>query len=339
MQNYTIPIFSNSAKAIGVVKAWDENGVFKHRISWKSPPSSREIDIWFITQSGPIAPNEKVSLPIVGVIITVDGQCIAAGKVSGARVDLEREKMHIRMRGMLSNTKKNLSIKQHPTPEAIDNVNNLSLQSPNEIAEETERAQQVTPEPLAQTAQSMQPSPPIDEKPKSIAKEPEPIQLPESYPSRQTNIEAKNSEALTGILERAKDLFPERNDTIVAPQNKVSPLASHASSWGDEADAILAMKTPEPDSSAPPSDSRAKSEHASNPFPNTFPHTQWKKVTRGQGQGWYLEGIMYRNNETFLITAVPGEYRPIPPRNLQGFNRYIKSRDGGFWVRVMHKKP
>lgn len=71
-----------------------------------------------------------------------------------------------------------------------------------------------------------------------------------------------------------------------------------------------------------------------NPFPNTFPGAAFRRVHRPQGQGWYLQGEMRRGNERWRITAMPGEYRPIPPCALQGFHRYIKSRDGGYWLRI-----
>ena len=38
-----------------------------------------------------------------------------------------------------------------------------------------------------------------------------------------------------------------------------------------------------------------------------------------------------------MITAVPGEYQPVPPRHLYGFNKYLPTRNGGFWVRVVKR--
>lgn len=71
-----------------------------------------------------------------------------------------------------------------------------------------------------------------------------------------------------------------------------------------------------------------------NPFPHQFPGSSWVRVRQAEG-AFYLEGRMRRGTKIVLITAVPGRYSPIPPKNLPGFGQFIQTHDGGFWVKVM----
>lgn len=91
--------------------------------------------------------------------------------------------------------------------------------------------------------------------------------------------------------------------------------------WSRAVDAML--------ESAPPP---AKQE-IDNPFPHIFPGARF--VRDGEcGEGETLLGGWEQNGESMHITAVRGEYSPQPPASLPGFTRYIRTLQGGFWVRV-----
>ncbi len=163
-----------------------------------------------------------------------------------------------------------------------------------------------------------------------------------------------NSSVLDEILARAQLFFPDDTKkplrelvpaAIVAPGTpRKSTLSGVSALWDAEVnDMLTAAATEGPRQSMPaahpnPGLPGQTMRPMENPFPNTFPRSEWRRIYRPQGQGWYLEGSMRRDRELYQITAVPGEYRPVPPRHLQGFTRYIKSKDGGFWVRVVRKK-
>ncbi len=74
----------------------------------------------------------------------------------------------------------------------------------------------------------------------------------------------------------------------------------------------------------------------SNPFPNTFPNSSWTAVG-GEGVMPHLEGEWQRGNELFKIIAVPGTYAPRPPKHLFGFTRFLRTRRGGFWIKLLDK--
>lgn len=145
-----------------------------------------------------------------------------------------------------------------------------------------------------------------------------------------------NSAALRSILERAQKVFsPLSEDDYFAPCHFVDAANQPAVHTA----AQYTASTPIREQAVKPLDQQQNSIPIDNPFANSFPNSKWRKVFQPQGQGWYLEGEMQRGREVILITAVPGEYRPVPPRHLQGFSRYIKSREGGFWVRCARRRP
>lgn len=78
-------------------------------------------------------------------------------------------------------------------------------------------------------------------------------------------------------------------------------------------------------------------ERCENPFQGQFAGSSWEKVSRINSSGYYYEGKMKRGDDAFIITAVPGVYTPIPPANLIGFSKYIRTHSGGFWVRTMKR--
>ena len=70
-----------------------------------------------------------------------------------------------------------------------------------------------------------------------------------------------------------------------------------------------------------------------NPFPHIFPGAVFARACDARG-GEALHGLWTRRGERFHITAVRGEYRPHPPAHLSGFTRYIRTAQGGYWVKV-----
>ncbi len=158
-----------------------------------------------------------------------------------------------------------------------------------------------------------------------------------------------NSAALQQILEQASGIFPTRsgstNESAVptsAPVMQDIPrVARTTEEWQREVDELLQEPMPPmqntPDAAPEPGGRRQPVPH---PFPGQFPDSEWVRVETPNGDGYFYEGRMQRGNERFFITAVPGEYRPVPPRHLQGqgFGRYIPSRSGGCWVRVQKER-
>lgn len=155
-----------------------------------------------------------------------------------------------------------------------------------------------------------------------------------------------SSAALQQILQRAQAVFPERSmapDNAVevsarpaGQQTPVRPAPQSVAEWEQEANALLSDGGNTPGAAEVWRRGRYDQPHyIDNPFPGQFPGSTWVRIDRPQGQGWYYEGHMRRGCDSFCITAVPGEYRSVPPRYLQGFGKYIPSRSGGgCWVRI-----
>ncbi len=158
-----------------------------------------------------------------------------------------------------------------------------------------------------------------------------PAQAPTAQ-MRSEEIASNSSTALKRILEEAKRLFP--NNEAEAEQTLNSPLRGAASAWAKEADALVSDNFQEESLPVYNRSRRNLPSRIANPFPSQFPGSVWIRVERPEGQGPYLEGFMRIGGDTFSITAVPGEFKPVPPRHLQGFHRYIPTRSGGYWVRV-----
>lgn len=92
--------------------------------------------------------------------------------------------------------------------------------------------------------------------------------------------------------------------------------------WAGEVDALLSGSRETPVRRTP----------AENPFPHIFPDAHFQREEGPDGQR--LLGQWRRGGDSFSITAVQGDYSPQPPAHLMGFTRYIRTRSGGFWVRV-----
>ncbi len=70
-----------------------------------------------------------------------------------------------------------------------------------------------------------------------------------------------------------------------------------------------------------------------NPFPHIFPGAHFVRLIADDGSP-YLEGDCMQGRERVRILAVPGNYSPQTPAHLPGFTRFIRTRMGGFWVKV-----
>lgn len=156
--------------------------------------------------------------------------------------------------------------------------------------------------------------------------------------TQQEQVQPANSAVLEQILQRAQDIFPDRS---VSPDNAVSVSARPAgdgapavartlADWDNEVKALLEDDAGMEiwrrgvDSTCPCND----------PFPGQFPGSSWVRVERPNDQGYYFVGRMQRGDDWFRITAVPGEYRPMPPGHMQSVGRYIPCEGGGCWVRM-----
>lgn len=147
--------------------------------------------------------------------------------------------------------------------------------------------------------------------------------------------------SFSALLHRANAVY-ERIDTQHQPMHHpalTEPLAvpapapapkppnvSSANDWLNEIDTLLkgAKAT-----TVPPS-------VVGNPFPNTFPNSTWTAVS-GEGVMPHLEGEWKRGSELFKIIAVPGAYAPRPPKHLFGFTRFIRTRQGGYWIKLLDR--
>jgi len=79
---------------------------------------------------------------------------------------------------------------------------------------------------------------------------------------------------------------------------------------------------------------REKRIRINNPFPQAFPGAVWHSVT-GEGILSHLSGEWPRGRELIKLIAVAGAYAPHPPRHLFGFTRYIRTRQDGYWIKIL----
>ena len=194
--------------------------------------------------------------------------------------------------------------------------------------------------PTIQVPEIMQPMLPSDDDQTPTARQP-------GRGNQQQPMSPANSAALQQILQQASEIFPGQDmagnavpASAAAPQ-PTARVAQTSEDWQREVDALLRDNTPEAPSAevaAPSPGGRRQS--TANPFPGQFPDSEWVRIDPPNGEGYFYEGHMRRGNDRFCVTAVPGEYRPVPPRHLQGqgFGRYIPSRSGGCWVRIQKER-
>lgn len=136
---------------------------------------------------------------------------------------------------------------------------------------------------------------------------------------------AAEAESFAAILRRADAVFrtilePSFPEADPDPYRGVRYFRP-ATDWHAEVDALLeeghgGERVPVP-----------------NPFPHIFPNARFFRVS--EPGGVRLDGEWRRGTEHMRILAVPGSYSPQPPPELPGFNRFIRSKSGGFWVRVI----
>jgi hypothetical protein len=75
-----------------------------------------------------------------------------------------------------------------------------------------------------------------------------------------------------------------------------------------------------------------------NPFPNTFPNSEWVKISYPGPAGWwhYISGKVYMGSTVAAkVLGVPGEYNMSPPVWLEGFGTYLRSSGveaSGYWL-------
>jgi len=380
---WLLPLKASDGRMRGAARITQNGSHVAVTLNAQAPGGAK---IYLLCPDGPVLFTDntaKINGIFTGIVVMHDGKCILEGRRRGAKVNMEREKMHLRL--LAAQQAENGRTTAAGAPPSV------SAQRPSDIRpSKTTQAASVKPGVTAERAASADSDPvpatktaaPITEQsdmpaerektaslpttpaimptatPKSVpAAHPAPANTsaarpitPPSSPAAESDATSPaanrpappqppakavlpappaKSEALESILQQARALFPtpdtapypsrlRQSDDVPPRYVKKPPFA--------------APPTPQPTVKAnvesPPSVA------VPNPFPNTFPRSTWQRVLRGQGQGWYLKGIWPRGSEQIEITAVPGDYRPIPPRHLQGFSRFIKTCEGGFWLRL-----
>ncbi len=169
---------------------------------------------------------------------------------------------------------------------------------------------------------------------------------PRVLPALLNDADDEHAAAFAALLARADAVFHRINDPFSDDDTPPLPFPAPAGSASCESAQAPAAAGNAPASASRDLDawSRAVDDILSetsaptgrsidNPFPHIFPDARF--VHRG---GLYgnetLMGDWARGGESFRITAVRGEYSPQPPETLPGFTRYIRTLQGGFWVRV-----
>jgi hypothetical protein len=101
--------------------------------------------------------------------------------------------------------------------------------------------------------------------------------------------------------------------------------------------------TPEVFAEAPPDTApedscpRGIRETAVDPFPGTFPGSEWTKISYPGPAGWwhYILGRVFIDGRETDVIGVPGEYGMTPPAWLEGFSTWMRcaSTDArGYWL-------
>lgn len=155
---------------------------------------------------------------------------------------------------------------------------------------------------------------------------------------------ANRAEAFAALLERCEAVF-QKIDAAPGDDSAIGSAPAHVPSikdaqdgprrcavidWHDSVDALLASQPAARRDTIAQSPARAP---VTNPFPHIFPDARFYSECDSTGTQMLI-GTWRRGTEQFTVTAVHGEYSPRPPEHLPGFTRYIRTRQGGFWVRV-----
>ena len=117
---------------------------------------------------------------------------------------------------------------------------------------------------------------------------------------------------------------PQKPSSAQRPPADTAECASHRRACDEQVEALLEL----PNAIA--------RERCDNPFPHIFPGAQFVRIS-GSGVLEHLEGEWISGRERYRLFAVRGEYSPLPPRHLSGFTRFIRTRSGGYWVRVTER--
>ena len=117
---------------------------------------------------------------------------------------------------------------------------------------------------------------------------------------------------------------PQKPSSAQRPPADTAECASHRRAWDEQVEALLEL----PNAIA--------RERCDNPFPHIFPGAQFVRIS-GSGVLEHLEGEWISGRDRYRLFAVRGEYSPLPPRHLSGFTRFIRTRSGGYWVRVTER--
>ena len=144
-----------------------------------------------------------------------------------------------------------------------------------------------------------------------------------------------DTEAFFALLRRSEEVYRSIAEPALAQPPEVQPVSNMDgaqaeplpfarqgghTSWQGEVNRILQRD-------------REDRQPVKNPFPHIFPNAAFYQVTKG-GVLQGLLGEWQQGGERILIHAVPGAYHPVPPAHLSDYTRFIRSRAGGFWVKL-----
>ena len=147
-----------------------------------------------------------------------------------------------------------------------------------------------------------------------------------------------DTEAFFALLRRSEEVYRSITEPVYTrpPEKATAPDASalpeplpfarqgERGTWQGEVDRLLRREE----------DRRP----VENPFPHIFPNAVFQQVRRrGVVQG--LVGEWKQGGDRIRIHAVPGAYSPVPPAHLADYTRFIRSRAGGFWVKLETEQP
>jgi len=357
-QIWILPLKTGSGQPCGFAHVRQNRSGVGVQFSFRSGTSLLPGDaIYLLSERETLAlESDTASVPLTapacGILILRGGSCIYQGVARNAKINLEREKTKLRMAHYAAGQKQPAPVKQEQPSAPPDNPQTAARgQDTPQAGQNTHPVQQPTPGPAdAGPKPAYYNQPACDCDPGASDRHaleglprPDAKCIPKEAPQGK---KPGNSRALQQILQRAKTVFepeacPQANEPVCGSVQADCSVDSYkpkppASLWEEEVAKILSQDRPthaRENVAVRTTPAQPPSLTIPNPFQNVFPHSSWKKVFRPQGQGWFLQGEMHRGREVIYITAIPGEYQAVPPRQFQGFSRYIKARDGGYWVR------
>ena len=225
----------------------------------------------------------------------------------------------------------------HPDTAVLQAIKRLNAERPAPEPP-TVRKPKPAPEPLPASEPAPVPEPLPASEP-APAPEPEPV--PEPAPAPEPPIapepapkehaadgETDTSDARDDAAASARDdaAASARDDAAASARDDTAALYERVSAMYD----TLAERVTTPDE--PLAESLAAMAQVENPFPHIFPNARFSRERGAASET--LHGVWQRGQERMLVTAVRGEYSPQPPSHLAGYTRYIRSKSGGYWVKV-----